>query len=257
MRKIIAVTIGLVLGWSIGSYITTPKERYVGVVEKVLPTTVSITVVYEAKDRMTGFPLNVPVGGAGVFIHQDGYILTCAHLFTLPYELKAIVITCYDGTMIAGELIKTDKSKDLALIRVFTLDEVYVAPLADPRDLEVGQEVIAIGSPLGLDFSVTSGIISSLFRDVGPTYNTTQSDVAINPGNSGGPLFNLKGEVVGINSFFLSTGCDYPSFSGLGFSIQSGQCLEFLVSCAKTEVSLRKYRWLKTLLDSKGGMYGY
>ena len=126
--------------------------------------------------------------------------------------------------------------------------------IADPRGLKVGQEVIAIGSPAGLSFSVTNGIISALYRDFNHAYNVTQSNTAINPGNSGGPLFNLKGELVGINSFFIMARPEFPVFTGLGFSVQSGQCIEFLTDAAKKFKDMKKYTLKDIFL---GRIYSY
>jgi S1-C subfamily serine protease len=127
-----------------------------------------------------------------------------------------------------GKLLYIQKDKDLALLKTFREGSPYVR-LADTRDLRAGQEVFAIGAPLGNAFSVSNGIISALNRDE-IRYNSLQTNAAINPGNSGGPLFNLKGELVGINSFIESPLANAPVFTGLGFSVESGQILEFLAS---------------------------
>ena len=230
----------------------TPKEPYVNVVAKSLPTTVSIKVGYKDLGVMPEDVFVRVFGGAGVCVHKDGYILTVAHLFSHKLKQEFIVVETYDGRVSTASLRSIDVQNDLALIKVDSMT-IDVASLADPRTLAIGERVFAIGSPKGLDFTVTAGIISALYRDLGPHYNITQSDVSINPGNSGGPLFNMKGEVVGINSFFIIATPGMPVFSGLGFSVQSGQCLEFLVRCAKTEIPLRKYQWLRLMVGSKGG----
>jgi S1-C subfamily serine protease len=208
-----------------------PEERFAEVTSKVLPSCVSLTLNVTRIDD-EGNILYGRVGGSGVFINPHGYLLTCAHVVNFS-SVSLINVELVNGDVVAGKLMKVSKKSDLALIKVDYFDKVAYVKLANPMNLRVGQEVIAIGSPLGLTFTVTSGIISALYRDVFDSYNVTQSDVAINPGNSGGPLFNLKGELVGINSFILTTNSPYPVFTGLGFSVQSGQCAEFLKKCER------------------------
>lgn len=164
--------------------------------------------------------------GAGVFITPNGHILTCAHLFN-DAVITGITVCQQDGTCQGGQVLFKDDRRDLALVKVEG-PTPYVR-LGDPRKLRVGQQVVAIGNPLGLDFSVTHGIISALNRDFSFRYDATQSDTPINPGNSGGPLFNLDGELIGINSFMIPAGSE-PVFSGLGFSVSSAQIVEFLTN---------------------------
>lgn len=174
--------------------------------------------------------------GSGVFISSQGHILTCAHLF--PGDVQAITVKKQDGTEMAAEILSLDTGKDLALIQVNDKTPSY-ARLADPDSLKVGEEVIAIGNPLGLEFSVTHGIISYTGRQTSENYPTTQVDAFINPGNSGGPLFNLDGELIGINSFIIPP-VDAPIFTGCGFSVRPWEISSFL------EGIVRKYRGLKT-----------
>lgn len=164
--------------------------------------------------------------GSGVFISSKGHILTCGHLFH-PGETPVVTVTLHNGESYSAEVLAVDHRRDLGLVKIEPRSSVSFAAVADPRGLRVGQSVFAIGYPLGLDFSVCHGIISALNRDFQFAYNVTQSDAMINPGNSGGPLFNMKGELVGINSFIIPV-LPVPINSGLGFSVQPGQMIEFL-----------------------------
>jgi len=214
---------------------TAPGNRFVDIVDKTVRTTVSIEVTATAP-QVVGIDLDagelivkeVPVRhlGAGVYITADGHVLTCSHLFWSS-KVTEITVIDHSGSVYRAELLSMDKARDLALLKVNPVKPVPFARLADPRKLRIGQEVIAIGNPLGLEFSVSHGIISALNRDANEAYNLTQSDAFINPGNSGGPLFNLKGEIVGIN-ILTTSAVNAPVFTGLGFSVQSGQIVEFL-----------------------------
>lgn len=213
-----------------------PTDRFVKVSEKVVPKTVDIHVagiatqlvltIEKGEFKIDTATVAVVVEGAGVFVSENNHILTCAHLFWLD-KITGITVCRNDNTCTAAELLHKEDELDLALIQSYFDAPTPHAKLADPRSLRVGQEVLAVGSPLGFAFSVSHGIISALNRDnVGP-YNMTQSDAFLNPGNSGGPLFNLNGEIVGINSRIVPP---VPAniFTGLGFSVQSGQIVEFL-----------------------------
>lgn len=155
--------------------------------------------------------------GSGFIISRDGYIVTNNHVVE---GASSILVRLSDRREFEAELVGTDPRSDLALLRV-DASSLPVLTLADEGNLEVGEWVLAIGSPFGLDYSVTAGIVSAMGRSL-PTENNEnyvpfiQTDVAINPGNSGGPLFNLEGEVVGVNSqIFTRSGGSI----GLSFAI--------------------------------------
>ncbi len=152
--------------------------------------------------------------GSGFIIDASGYILTNNHVVE---EANEIVVRLSDRRELVAELIGTDKQSDIALLKIDATDLPYVK-LGSSEDLKVGEWVMAIGSPFGFDHSVSVGVVSALGRSL-PRENYVpfiQTDVAINPGNSGGPLFNLDGEVVGVNSQIYSrTG----GFMGLSFAI--------------------------------------
>ena len=152
--------------------------------------------------------------GSGFIISSDGYVLTNYHVVG---EADEIVVRLQDRRELDAELIGSDPQSDLALIKVDATD-LPVVDIGSSDDLQVGEWVLAIGAPFGFDSSVTAGIVSAKGRSL-PTDNYVpfiQTDVAINPGNSGGPLFNLNGQVVGINSQIVSRSGGYM---GLSFAI--------------------------------------
>lgn len=152
--------------------------------------------------------------GSGFIVSEDGYILTNAHVVS---GADRVTVRLTDRREFQAEVVGVDPRTDVAVIKIEATDLPTVR-IGDPEALEPGQWVLAIGSPFGLENSVTAGIISATSRAVGPGSNVPfiQTDVAVNPGNSGGPLFNLQGEVVGINSMIFSqTG----GYMGLSFAI--------------------------------------
>ena len=152
--------------------------------------------------------------GSGFIISSDGYILTNAHVVETADE---ITVKLNDKREFTAEIIGSDRKTDIALIKINAVNLPHVAQ-GNPENLRVGEWVIAIGSPFGFEHSVTAGIVSAKGRSLAQENYVPfiQTDVAINPGNSGGPLFNMRGEVVGINSQIYSrTG----GFMGLSFAI--------------------------------------
>jgi len=152
--------------------------------------------------------------GSGFIISSDGYVLTNNHVVA---DADEIIVRLSDRSELQAKLVGTDPRTDVALLKVEGKD-LPIVKLGDSEKLKVGEWVLAIGSPFGFDHSVTKGIVSAKGRTLpNDTYVPfIQTDVAINPGNSGGPLFNMKGEVVGINSqIFTRSG----GFMGLSFAI--------------------------------------
>jgi serine protease Do len=149
--------------------------------------------------------------GSGFIIAPEGYVVTNAHVLVGAHE--AVVITS-NLQVINAELIGYNNEFDVALLKI-PGDYSYLT-LANSDDIQVGEKVIAIGNPLGLQFSVSEGIISAVHR-TGPNEINAyiQTDAALNPGNSGGPLINKKGEVIGINNFKVTGG------ESLGFALES------------------------------------
>lgn len=152
--------------------------------------------------------------GSGFIISADGYILTNAHVVNAADE---VIVKLSDKREFKAKIIGADRRTDVALLKIDASGLPKVA-IGDPNQLKVGEWVAAIGSPFGLENTMTAGIVSAKGRAL-PQENFVpfiQTDVAINPGNSGGPLFNLKGEVVGINSQIYSRS---GGSMGLSFSI--------------------------------------
>ncbi|MEB3307269.1 MAG: trypsin-like peptidase domain-containing protein [Cyanobacteriota bacterium] len=156
--------------------------------------------------------------GSGVVIEAGrGLVLTNAHVVD---SVDAVAVTLADGRELDGEVVGSDPVTDLAVVKIRAPRDLQAAPLGDSEALEVGDWAIALGSPYGLERTVTLGIISSLHRDINSLgfadkrLDLIQTDAAINPGNSGGPLLNATGEVIGINTLVRSG----PG-AGLGFAI--------------------------------------
>ena len=150
--------------------------------------------------------------GSGFIIHKDGYILSNAHVVA---ESDQIQVALASGKLFKGKVLGFDHETDIALIKIDAPQPLPVLPLGDSDQLKPGDWVMAIGSPFGLEQTVTVGIVSGKGRSLGasPYDDFIQTDASINPGNSGGPLINILGEVVGINTAILAQG------QGLGFSL--------------------------------------
>ncbi len=174
--------------------------------------------------------------GSGVLISPDCHVLTAAHVVE---DADQILVKTHDGSLRAAELVFSESSADIALIRLLTPEpELAHASLGDSDRLAVGQVAYAIGSPYGLEHSLSVGHISA-FREFDRLYDGTiraefiQTDAAINSGNSGGPVFNSKGEVIGIASRILTVS---GGFQGLGFAVA--------VNTAKQLMALEDRSWI-------------
>ena len=232
---------------SVASAQTPSTSAFQTAASKALPAVVYIQV--EARPRLRSIPLGmyvpqqaqpgapgagqaplVPMGsGSGVFFREGGYILTNNHVVQ---QAERVTIMLYDRRSFEGEVVARDPSTDIAVVRVRG-ENLPVGTLGTSDSLRLGQWVLALGSPLGLQFSVTAGIVSATGRSIGilaaatreqsgeenqaaPLEDFIQTDAAINPGNSGGPLVDLDGRIIGINSAIASpTG----SFAGYGFAV--------------------------------------
>lgn len=180
--------------------------------------------------------------GSGFIVSPDGYVLTNSHVVDGATE---IVVRTSDRREFVAALVGVDKRSDMALLKVEG-EGLPVARIGSSKDLQVGDWVLAIGSPFGFEASATAGIVSAKGRSL-PTENYVpfiQTDVAINPGNSGGPLFNLNGEVVGVNSQIYSrTG----GFMGLSFAIPIDVAMD-VVNQLKTKGKVSR-GWLGVLIQ--------
>ena len=150
--------------------------------------------------------------GSGFILSADGYVMTNAHVVDGADE---VFVTLTDSRELKAKIIGADKRSDVALVKI-EASALPVVRIGDVTRLKVGEWVIAIGSPFGLESTVTAGIVSAKARDTGDLVKLIQTDVAINPGNSGGPLINMRGEVVGINSQIYSRSGGYM---GISFAI--------------------------------------
>ena len=167
--------------------------------------------------------------GSGFIVSSDGYILTNAHVVD---GANVVTVKLTDKREFKAKVVGADKQSDVAVLKI-DAGNLPTVKIGDPRQSKVGQWVVAIGSPYGFDNTVTSGIISAKSRSL-PNENYTpfiQTDVPVNPGNSGGPLFNLQGEVIGINSMIYSqTG----GFQGLSFAIPINEAIKVKDDIVKT-----------------------
>jgi putative serine protease PepD len=166
--------------------------------------------------------------GTGVVLDKEGHILTNDHVVSGAGDGGRIQVSFDNGTTADATLVGTSADNDLAVIKVAASAELQPATFAKSDSLTVGQSVVAVGAPLGLSDTVTSGIVSNTTRPVrsgtnnDAVYLAVQTDAAINPGNSGGPLVDLNGSVVGINSAIAGTGSGEGGTSGnigIGFAI--------------------------------------
>ncbi len=161
----------------------------------------------------------VPRGvGSGFIISGDGYVLTNAHVVEGADE---VFVTLTDKREFKAKIIGSDRRTDVALVKIEGADLPRLT-IGDSGKLRVGEWVIAIGSPFGLESTVTAGIVSANQRDTGDYLPLIQTDVAVNPGNSGGPLINMRGEVVGINSQIYSRSGGYM---GISFAVPIGEAM--------------------------------
>ena len=187
--------------------------------EEITPTVVNISPIRPVGPSQ-GFPRPrgplVPGTGSGVIVSVDGYIVTNNHV--VGEDATEAEVRLSDETKFIANVVGHDKDTDLALLKVTTDRQLPTAQFGNSSGLKVGQWVLAVGNPMGLDRTVTLGVISGIGRErlnLSRYENFIQTDAAINPGNSGGPLFNLRGEVVGINTAIIHMA------QGIGFSIPS------------------------------------
>jgi len=168
--------------------------------------------------------------GSGIILSETGEILTNDHVVELAGDSGRISVSFQNGDEAAAKVVGTDPLTDTAVIRAEGVDGLTKATIGRSTHLDIGQDVVAVGSPFGLDSTVTSGIVSALNRPVSvgtdaegqsTTYPAIQTDAAINPGNSGGPLVDMNGDVVGINSSIRTSGqsAGEGGSIGLGFAI--------------------------------------
>ena len=179
--------------------------------------------------------------GSGVIVDASGYVITNNHVVA---EADEILVRLKDSKEYPAEIVGRDPKTDLALIKIKADHDLPFLPMGDSDKLRVGDWVLAVGNPFGLEHTVTAGIISAKGRIIGagPYDNFLQTDASINPGNSGGPLINLKGEVVGINTAIV------PNGQGIGFAIPVNTTKKIMAQLRSTGRVVRG--WLGVTIQS-------
>jgi len=225
------------------------SRTFISVAKQIKPAVVNIDVVEKTKRSSVqlpeGFPQIPGFGtprrqkgtGSGVIISADGYILTNNHV---AGDADQINVKLADGRELKAKVVGKDTETDLAVIKV-DAQNLSFARLGDSDKLEQGEWVIALGSPFGLQQTMTAGIVSATGRDLGSMgqfTNFIQTDASINPGNSGGPLINMQGEVVGINALIFS---ETGTSAGIGFAIPSNLATKVYAQLIKTGKVTRGY----------------
>lgn len=216
------------------------QDRAVGqsiqVANAVLPAVVSVQVTLGDQDGT----------GSGVVIDGKGYIVTNNHVVSMAANnpgTAVLQVVFSDGTTVPARVVGRDTKTDLAVLKVDGVDNLKVAKLGNSDAVQVGEDVVAVGSPLGLNRTVTKGIVSSLHRpvrlsgegtDTDAVIDAIQTDAAINPGNSGGPLVDANGQVIGINSAIRTLGQDGSGSIGLGFAIPVNEVMRVAQQLIRT-----------------------
>jgi len=242
MGRLTALLVALAIALQAsGAFAKGAPESFSGLAKTLLPTVVNVSTTQTIEGRAPQVMPQLPPGspfedffkdffdrnnnqqrphkatslGSGFIVDSRGYVVTNNHVIQDADEIWVIL---HDDTRLKAKLVGHDKKTDLAVLKVEYKEALPVAPLGDSNEEEIGDWVIAIGNPFGLGGTVTAGIISARGRDInsGPYDDYLQTDASINRGNSGGPMFNMAGEVIGINTaIFSPTGGSV----GIGFAI--------------------------------------
>lgn len=241
------------------------SQTITGVIGSVSGSVVHIEVIKKVRNRRTGNIEEQNGAGSGFIISSDGFIITNNHVIE---NADRINVSFSDGRRVKAEIKGADPSTDIAVLKI---DETNLKalPLADSSSLQVGQIAIAIGNPMGLQYTATAGIVSALGRSLRANNgrlidDIIQTDAALNPGNSGGPLLNSKGKVIGVNTAVIS------SAQGLCFAISSnlaaqiaGQLILYgtikraQLGIAAQPVNLSSRMIASNKLTTKTGIYVY
>ena len=217
--------------------IMTPAQVYAKNVNSTVGITTSVTT------NFWGYQTTSAASGSGFIYSDDGYILTNYHVVE---DSNSISVSLYDGRTLDAKLVGYDESNDIAVLKV-EAENLQPVIIGDSSNLNVGDSVIAIGNPLGeLTFSLTSGVVSALAREVtfsgGITMSLIQTDCAINSGNSGGALFNLYGEVIGItNAKYSGSSGGSASIDNIGFAIPMNRIRSIVDSIIENGFVIKPY----------------
>jgi putative serine protease PepD len=249
-------------GGSTASTLNRAPDSVAGIAARVLQSVVNVNI------RVNG---NLAGTGSGVVLRSDGYVLTNNHVVDTAGAEVSVSFNGAESVEVPATIVGRDPDTDLAVIKVRTSQTLVPAALGQSRSLVVGDPVIAIGSPLGLAGTVTTGIISALNRTVNvpgesggrtPLFNAIQTDAAINPGNSGGALVDAKGQVIGINSAIATLGTggasgDSQSGSiGVGFAIPIDEARSVAEELIRTGTATHPAIGVKALTSTAGGQQG-
>lgn len=192
------------------------SKTITGVVNTVAESVVHIEVTKRMVDRRTRQERDMPGSGSGFLISSDGFIVTNHHVIE---NANGIKVSFADGRKVKADLVGSDPSTDIAILQIHE-NNVKALAFADSEQLQVGQIAIAIGNPLGLQHTVTAGVVSALGRTLRANNgrlidDVIQTDASLNPGNSGGPLVNSLGQVIGVNTAMI------PTAHGICFAVSS------------------------------------
>jgi S1-C subfamily serine protease len=200
---------------------TDEGQLFAQLYDEVSPSVVSINVIANHQPTSTSEGGTVYGTGSGFVVDTEGHIVTNNHVVAGATDIE---VNFFDGTIVRGEVIGEDPDSDLAVVKVdLPAEQLHPVTFADSDALHIGETVLAIGSPFGERWTLTTGIVSALDRTIAGLSDFSiggviQTDASINPGNSGGPLINLNGDVIGVNSQIAT---DSGSNSGIGFAIPS------------------------------------
>ena len=200
--------------------LTTDELTTIDIFERASPSVVFITTVQHVRNYWTRNVMRVPQGSGSGFIWDDqGHVVTNYHVIRGAQEA---LVTLADQRSFPASLVGASPDHDLAVLHIdFDVDGPPPLPIGSSANLRVGQNVLAIGNPFGLDYTLTTGVISALNRSIdnergGTIENLIQTDAAINPGNSGGPLIDSAGRLIGINTMIYSPS---GAYAGIGFAV--------------------------------------
>lgn len=244
--------------------LTEYSDTAISVAEKVRPSIVGIEVEFPVTSSFYRMNSTSTSSGSGVIISDDGYILTNNHIvssssnsyyYSLGEASKVNVYLYEDDTPYVATIVGNDERTDLAVLKI-EKDNLVSAELGDSDTIKVGEFAMAIGNPIGLQSSVTCGVISALNRNIQTNetnYNVIQTDAAINSGNSGGALVNSKGQVIGINTLKVSS----TGVEGIGFAIPINSTKDIYEQLIKSGKVKRPYIGIsaKTINDETAKKY--
>ncbi len=241
LRLSLLITLFLLHG-ALAKALTPFEENNISVYEKAQRAVVHIECLKRPTPSKKAFPERAV--GSGFFISSEGHIVTNYHIVENAY---AIIVSDWRGRRYQARILGTDPPTDLAVLKIEPKDPAEKLSFGDSTKLKIGQKVLAIGNPFGLDNTLTVGVVSALNRSLpSPTlelsHNIIQTDAAINPGNSGGPLLDSSGQVVGIITAILA-----PRAENIGFAIPSEVAMRIIPQLIEKGYAVRPFVGIKGL----------